>query len=222
MNNQPGTVAQNPQVSVGAHASADVGGVIHSFEQSQIILCVTFLILFLASIGLKVLLTSVWTDIGAGIGLLGLLFVLIFWLAKGKPTADQDKPASVSVTDGNKTISARNIDPKEAVFALREVIQNRRILPPPDGEVISIDGENPIQVRSYSDEEKQSFNKRFLSDIREHDANLLAQLEDFFQTGTNHQPNQFNRTESSPIPLATQEERTLEMPTAKDAESLNS
>jgi hypothetical protein len=47
--------------------------------------------------------------------------------------------------------------------------------------------------------------------MREHDASLLAQLEDLIRTGVNHQLNQFNLTEMAPIPLATQEERTLEM-----------
>lgn len=211
MSDLPDTLPQNSQVSAGVRATADVRGVIHSFEQSQIILCVTFLILFLASIGLKSSITSMWTDIGAGIGLVGLLFVLIFWLARGKPTADQDKPASVSVSDGNKTILARNIDPKEAVLALRELIQNRHILPPSDGEVISTDGTSNVEIRTYSDEEKRIINENLLSNMREHDASLLAQLEDLIRTGVNHQLNQFNLTEMAPIPLATQEERTLEM-----------
>lgn len=212
MSDQP---SNKVSLSATARAAAQVGGIIRSFEQSQVIFCVTFLILFLASIGLKAITETVWTDIGAGIGLLGLMLPLLWWLLRGKPTKDQNRPASVTVIDGDKMISARDIDSKEAVLEFRNLIQNRQILPPPHGEVIATTGTQPTEVRIYTEEERRRISEQLAAGMREHDQKLLAQLEELIRESGPPAIRLPNPTEPTPIAVATQEERTLVNPASR-------
>jgi hypothetical protein len=195
-----------PQVKVGmaASAAAQVRGVIRSFEQSQIIYSVSCLSVFLGSIALKAVAVTVWTDIGAGAGLVGLFVPLFRWVFASRPTQDQNSPASITVVDENRSVTALGIDAREVVIALKAMIQNRQILPPPHGRVTSSGDQ------AYTDDEKNRISAEIETSLRKHDELLLAKLDEI-QRGT---PIQTLSSGAEPreVLIATERDRTVSGP----------
>ena len=155
---------------------ARLEGVLHSFEQNQLAFGAGFLVLFFGSLAMKAIVGTAWTDVGAGLSLAGLAAQLICWLMHGRQTHDRQRGASVSVAQGGQVIQANDIDPREAAIALRELIQERKPLPAPDGEVVS-DATGKQVTRPYTPEEQERFMTTLAAGMRAHDVELLERIQ---------------------------------------------
>lgn len=168
------------QASVAAKAGvqARVQGILHSFEQNQIAFSVSFLVLFFGSLSLKALVDTAWTDAGAAIGACGLALQFVAWLFRGRATEDQRGAASVAVASPGRVIYARDIDPRELMLAMREVIQERKPLPPPEGAYAPAEAGRAEENRRYTSEEQNRITRQIADDLRAHDEQVLARLEE--------------------------------------------
>jgi hypothetical protein len=174
-------VSHKPALQAGVSAKADFNarleGIVHSFEQNQIAFCVSFLVLFFGSIASKILVETIWSDVGAAIGAGGLLVQMGLWLIRGKRTEDQHERASLIVASADRVVHARDIDPREVVLAMRELVQDRKPLPSPDGTYSPPAGNEGERHHPYSAEEQRSFMERFAAEIKAHDERLLDGLQ---------------------------------------------
>ncbi len=161
-----------------ASVTAQIDAALRGTERGLLVLGVLFLLLFLGSLS-SMLLQPTWAGYaGAGTGLLGLSCLLIQWWRMGERAYHHDAPStSLAVSNELVRITTPLITLQEKVTLVREIIHNRKPLPPPHGAAEGREPRDADKLRAYSNDERKRIAQELQEGLKRHDAQLVQDLQ---------------------------------------------
>ena len=161
----------------GAHASAFFHAILRGAERGALGFAILFGSLFLGTVAIAAATPNVWTHLGSGIFLLGLVVSFVVWIRSLGSQETELPPTTVSISDQGVLVSAPMRNPIELIAELRTQIQGRKNLPTPYGSVDSSnDSADSWRVRKYGEEERKKVIVELEKRVAAHDQRILSQL----------------------------------------------
>ncbi len=162
---------------LGVQASAFFHAALRGVERGAMGFAILFVLLFLGSLSVSLVESSIWTQLGCGVGLAGLLGTLVTWVVSIRSQESELPATTVSMNEQGLFVNAPVRDPMKLIAELRTQIHGRDTLPPPHGSVDARgDGVDSWEVRKYSEQERKQVMGKIRSSVAAHDDRVLNQL----------------------------------------------
>jgi hypothetical protein len=168
------TQSQNLSASVKASIFANLTGP----DRGVLVLGILFLIVFLSSLSFLSISNNMLACIGVYVGLGGLVILLIYWLIISRSYHFDTPLSSISIRNDTISIETPVRDTKNLILLMREAIQNRKPLPPPEGKIL--DGLPSVadSIKKYSEEEKNLVHQEMRTTHEKQEQEFLLKIED--------------------------------------------
>jgi hypothetical protein len=167
-------------VAVRGTVRAGITGFLRGLESSTVLL-----VLILVAGGVVSSIVTSWSPWGGGVMLaacvVGVGLVLLRWW---RSAPDRDRMETgitiASRTPGHELDITAPLSGRESLFNLvvliREISQNRRMLPPPKGEVRGGNPSDKNSLREYSPKEREAVMREWSESIPEYDREVLERV----------------------------------------------
>ncbi len=163
--------------SIRAQVSAHFQAALRGVERGAIGFATVSIILFFGSLSISIFESSLWTNLGCAIGLIGLIITPIIWIRSLGSQETELPSTTLSITDQELYLNAPIRNPEIFITELRTLIQGRKPLPPPHG-AVDVQGESADSwdVRKYTDQEQQDVTAEIQNSVAVHDDRIMKKL----------------------------------------------
>lgn len=164
--------------NLSASATANIFANLTGPDRGVLVLGILFLIVFIASLGFLSVSSNVLGSIGACVGLGGLIILLIYWIIISKSYHFDTPLSSLSIAKDTIHIETPVRDPKHLILLMRETIQNRKPLPPPNGKILDGLPSQSDSIEQYSEDEKIKVLQEMKKAHQEQEHDFLQKMKD--------------------------------------------